>query len=83
MGIFTRIANRMDRQSGLMGAMMQRMDVDMAGVAADGSGMSLEGASRSWLACKHGNECQHWLESDSGSEPDFCPNASFFALHRK
>lgn len=83
MGIFTRIANRMDRQSGLMSAMMQRMDVDMAGVAADGSGLSLEAAVRSCLACHNSEKCQHWLESDNGADPDFCPNASFFALHRK
>lgn len=83
MGIFTRIANRMDRQSGLMGAMMQRLDLDIAGVAGDGSGMALESAIRSCLACRNSDECKHWLESGSGSEPDFCPNASFFALHRK
>lgn len=83
MGIFTRIANRMERQSGLMGAMMQRMDLDMAGVAADGSGISLEAAIRSCLACGNSDECKHWLESGSDTQPNFCPNASFFALHRK
>ena len=83
MGIFTRIANRMDRQSGLMHAMMQRMDVDMDSMAASGSGRSLEAAVRSCLACHNSDECQHWLEGSDGSEPDFCPNAPYFAMHHK
>lgn len=83
MGIFTRIANHMDRQSGLMHSMMQRMDVDVDSMASYGSGLSLETAVRSCIACHNSDKCEHWLENNDGSAPSFCPNASFFASYRK
>ena len=82
MGIFTRIANRMDQQSSLMSAMMQRMDVDIDSMAAT-SGLSLGAAVRSCMACHNGDECKHWLESNEGGEPNFCPNAPFFGQYHK
>ena len=83
MGIFTRIADRMDRQTNLMGAMMQRLDVDVVGAAADASGTRLGTAGRKCLACRDSDACQRWLDGNSEGYPDFCPNASFFAQHHK
>jgi len=83
MGIFARITERMDRQAHLMGAMMERLDVDLEGAATEAGGVRLEAAARSCLACRDSEACRRWLEANDGSAPAFCPNAAFFGAHRK
>lgn len=83
MGIFSRITGRMDRQSHLMGAMMDRLDVDREALASDACGARLEAAARSCLMCQDSDECQRWLDGKGDTAPDFCPNTTFFADHRK
>jgi hypothetical protein len=83
MGIFTRITERMDRQAHLMGAMMERLEVDVDAAGLEASGALLQRASRSCLMCKDSDECERWFESGAEGEPDFCPNARFFALHHR
>ena len=83
MGFFVRIGERMDRQAQLMGAMMKRLDVDIASTARDGTGDRLEHAARTCLMCRDSDACQHWLESGSSEMPDFCPNLQYFADHRQ
>ena len=83
MGIFARIADRMDRQSGLMGAMLKRRHVDLENLVGAGSDMQMGAAIRSCMACRSSGECQNWLESDDGTESDFCPNARFFDQYAK
>ena len=83
MGIFTRIAERMDRQSQLMGAMMERLDVDRAGLATEAEGTRLQAAARSCLMCQDIEKCEAWLAGNCETTPDFCPNSAVFAMHRK
>lgn len=83
MGIFARITDRMDRQSQLMGAMMDRLEVDIEGAATEAAGARLEAAARSCLMCQDSGECQRWLEGNGETAPDFCPNTAFFADHHK
>jgi len=83
MGIFARITQRMDRQSHLMGAMMERMDVDLEAAGTEASGARLERAARSCLMCQDSDACEHWLEGNAETGPDFCPNRQFFADHHK
>ena len=83
MGIFARIADRMDRQSHLMGAMMERLEVDIEGAATEAAGTRLEAAARSCLMCRDSGKCQPWLEGNGEAAPDFCPNTAFFAGHHK
>jgi hypothetical protein len=85
MGIFTRITERMDRQAHLMGAMMERLEVDTVAMGTEAAGARFERAARSCLMCKDSDECERWLDQHAAAEtgPDFCPNARFFALHRK
>ncbi len=83
MGIFARITERMDRQSQLMGAMMERLDVNREALAEEACGARLEAAARSCLMCRDSDECQRWLEGNCETGPDFCPNTAFFADHRR
>jgi hypothetical protein len=85
MGFFTRISERMDRQSQLMGAMMQSLHVDTEAAATEASGARLERAARSCLMCQDSDKCERWLEGHADAEagPDFCPNRMFFADHHK
>lgn len=83
MGLFTRITDRMNRQSKQMGMMMQRLEVNSESLAAEAMGARLERAARTCLACRDSDECQHWLEGKGDTAPDFCPNAPLFAMHRR
>ena len=85
MGIFTRITERMDRQAHLMGAMMERLEVDTVAMGTEAAGARFERAARSCLMCRDSDECERWLEGHSTAEagPEFCPNRLFFADHRK
>lgn len=82
MGIFSKIRDRLDRQSRLMGGMMDRLGVSLGDGKADASGLAMERAVRACAFCGHGGECQAWQEAHpDGAEraPDFCPNAAFWA----
>ncbi|QKV18922.1 DUF6455 family protein [Oricola thermophila] len=83
MGILARIADRMDRQSHLMDAMMDRLEVDREALAMDTCGARLEAAARSCLMCRDSEECGRWLDGKDDTAPTFCPNIQVFELHRK
>lgn len=83
MGLFSRISERMERQSKLMGAMMERYDVDMTEAAMEASGTRFGSAARTCMVCGESDACQRWMESGSKGEPGFCPNIRFFEQHRR
>lgn len=85
MGILTKITERMDRQSHLMGGMMERLNVDLH--EADGVvlGQRLGRAIRACIACRSSESCQAWQDAhaDGASEaPTFCPNADLWTSLR-
>lgn len=85
MGLFRRISMRIDRQTQLMGAMMERLEVDSGKAGLDGRGWRLENAIRSCISCTDSDACERWLrdqaDSKSAQGPRFCPNRTFFAWH--
>ncbi|MFZ2103697.1 MAG: DUF6455 family protein [Oricola sp.] len=87
MGIFGRITERMDQQTHLMGAMMERLGVDIEAAGMQAAGGSLANAARSCVLCQSSEECARWLKGDPAAGdaegPEFCPNRLFFALHRR
>jgi Family of unknown function (DUF6455) len=84
MGIFGRITQRMDRQTHLMGAMMERLGVDIEAAGMQAGGGSLANAARACVVCRSSDECKRWLEADGDAgEPNFCPSRRFFTLHHR
>lgn len=83
MGIFTRIVERMDRQSNLMGAMMKRLEVDPVTLATESEGARIQSAARTCLMCRDSEECARWLEGNGDTPPDFCANSALFASYHK
>lgn len=87
MGLYARITARMDERSHLMGAMMKELGVDIESATMQSAGASFANAARACLACRSVGECQHWLDDCAAngmtSQPSFCPNRTFFGLHRK
>ena len=85
MGIAARIGMRLERQVGLMGLMMTHLDVDQERAAQGRLGLSMAGAVRACLFCRHGNACEAWLSSKAhaggGVAPSFCGNRDFFRAH--
>lgn len=85
MGFFSRLMQRMDRQSRLMGGMMERLGIDLSARSGDVCGNGFERAVRSCTFCNHGEQCQAWQDAHAeGAEhaPDFCPNAEYWAADR-
>lgn len=87
MGIFSRVADRIDRQGQLMGSMMDCLDVDLERACREGEGWRMENAIRSCILCRDSDACACWLRRHAKDEcvsgPPFCPNHIFFAQHRK
>lgn len=83
MGLFTRIGERIDRQSHLMDMMLDHLEVDRASLASELLGTRLERAGLVCMACRESNTCKRWLEENYDTAPEFCPNAQFFSRHRK
>ncbi len=85
MGIYARIAERIERQARLMGGMMERLEIDPAEVARHSMGMGLERAVRSCLSCASPDVCEKWQAETVGSTvahaPGFCPNAPLFETY--
>ncbi|NMG41724.1 hypothetical protein GRZ55_21030 [Chelativorans sp. ZYF759] len=85
MGIFSRLANHLDRRSDLMGGMMERLGVDPGAFDTLARGQQLGNAARACAMCSHGDECAGWQEAHAdGAEkaPDFCPNAALWSATR-
>ncbi|WP_193175354.1 DUF6455 family protein [Oricola nitratireducens] len=86
MGILRRISMRMDRQAQLMGAMLERLEVDAGKAGLDGQGWRMENAIWSCISCADSDACERWLrdqaDSKSAQGPQFCLNRTFFARHR-
>ena len=86
MEVFKRFSARMDRRAHLMGAMMERLDVNIEAAGLEALGSRLENATRACLFCNAGDACERWLQ-DAENEyaatgPGFCPNRAFFLSHR-
>lgn len=82
MSIFSKIRDRINRQSRLMGGMMDRLGVTLTDGQVDATGLAVERAVRACAFCGHSEECEAWQDAHTdGAEraPDFCPNAAFWA----
>ena len=82
MGIFSKISDHFERQSRLMGGMMDRLGVSLTDIKADPTGLAVERAVRACAFCSHGGECQAWQDAHpdgADTAPGFCPNAAFWA----
>lgn len=85
MGIFTRLADHLDRRANLMGGMMERLNVDATAFDSLTLGQQLGRAVRACAACSHGEECASWQADhpDGADEaPRFCPNGALWAATR-
>jgi hypothetical protein len=74
---------RFERQAFLMGAMMERVQVDPT--VSVGQGSAFAAASRRCLWCNSHEQCGRWLQEHAGaaaSAPLFCPNADYFSVLR-
>lgn len=77
------MAERVERQARLMGAMMERVGVNPGAAAREGRGIAFAAASRRCLACPSSKACETWLNEGGGDAPPaFCPNASFLSRAR-
>lgn len=86
MGMFTKLSEHLDRQSNLMGGMMQRLDVDFEPASGVLLGQQLERAVRACMFCGHGDVCQAWQTAHTegaDSAPKFCPNAGQWAALKR
>jgi hypothetical protein len=69
---------RVERQAGLFGEMIERLDADPGAAAREDQGRSFAAASRRCLWCSHADECRAWLDGGgAGAAPLFCPNAAY------
>lgn len=86
MNVMERWTTRYDRQSRLMGGMMERTGVDVEKAAHEGLGMRMGTAVRQCLFCRSAEACAAWQAGAAGRTedvPEFCPNAAFFRAHRE
>ncbi len=85
MEIVRRIGARLERQSHLMGMMMERLGVDQEMAGQERLGLTMAQAARSCIFCRYSADCEAWLSAGSGSSPQagpgFCGNRDFFAAH--
>jgi hypothetical protein len=85
MGIFTRLADHLDRRGNLMGGMMERLHVDPAAFDSLTLGQQLGRAARACAVCSHGEECERWQAAHpdgADKAPGFCPNGALWAATR-
>jgi hypothetical protein len=81
MGIFKRVTDHLDRQSTLMGGMMERLNVDFQAGDGVALGQRLGRAVRACVSCQNTETCQAWQDAhvDGAAEaPAFCPNADLW-----
>jgi hypothetical protein len=85
MGIVQRIGVRLERQSHLLGLMMERLGVDQELAGQERLGLTMARAARSCIFCRHSAACEEWLSAGAGPRPragpDFCGNRDFFSAH--
>ena len=69
---------RVERQAGLFGDMMERLEVNPGAAAREEGGASFAAASRRCLWCSSSTECRNWLDrGGADAAPLFCPNAGY------
>jgi hypothetical protein len=75
----------LDRRSGLMHRMMERLGLDIEKTARVALGTQLSNVARSCAFCCHTRECRQWLDNGAAGETwrDFCPNAQRFERLRQ
>ena len=80
MTVLTGFFRRADRQSRLMGEMMDRIGLQLDDAGRVNLGIPLRMAARVCLLCRRSDACEAWLASHRGpaEAPGFCPNAGFF-----
>jgi hypothetical protein len=70
--------DRVERQTKLFRAMIEREGVDPAAAAREDHGAAFARAARRCLACPHGDACRDWLDSGRREPaPDFCCNRAY------
>lgn len=69
------------RKTRLLGAIFDRLEIDVEQAARLRGGAALAAASRTCLGCKSGDACERWLDQPNPNEgpPPFCPNSAFLA----
>lgn len=84
MNVMERWTARYDRQSRLMGDMMERLGVDVEAASHEQHGMRMASAVRLCLFCRSAEACAAWQAGEHDAAegaPEFCPNAAFFRDH--
>ncbi|MGQ9364706.1 DUF6455 family protein [Azospirillum sp. ST 5-10] len=68
------------KRSDLMGAMIRRLDIDVAAVVAAGQTAWLSSAGLICVGCPAADRCRAWLTCGSVATAyrEFCPNAAMF-----
>ena len=79
--MFDRLIKNQDRHAKLMGEMMRRFGVLDTDQFSQNDALNLGGAARRCMGCRSLEQCEHWMETTSGTEgaDAFCPNARMFA----
>lgn len=78
MNILERVQSRLEQSTEIM---------SRAGVSMLEGGYAAQNDMRSaiWrcLLCRHGDNCRDWLAAGRTDVPDFCPNRTIYARHRR
>lgn len=85
--MFSKIVERIDKQAGRMGRMMERMHVDCVALAQRQHGNAFAAARSNCMACRSTEACDRSHRAyeegraDAAPPETFCPNARLFAEH--
>ena len=70
---------RMEERTALMGAMIRRLEIDVAGACFVGKARAVETMARTCALCGNADRCRAWLTSNEAAGDAgyrrFCPNA--------
>jgi hypothetical protein len=79
------MTRQVERQATRMHEVMERLNVDAAGLARANRGDTYAQARTRCLHCGASDKCLRWLDSEQAPKraPDFCPNLSIFERFRK